>query len=995
MIKKFLINYSKLPVLYLLFFAGTVSGFAQKTITGTVKDNTGVLLPGAVIMVVGGNSGTQTDFDGNYTIDVDNENVILEFSLVGFKSLKEPVAGRTVIDVTLESDITSLDEVVVVAYGKVKKSDVTGAVNSVKAEDLNSGAVFTPQQLLQGKSPGVSISQNSGRPGSNSQVRIRGANSIRFGNNPLYVIDGVPVSFSESSFASSGNRDRSSRESTNPLSLINPADIAQIDVLKDASAKALYGSRAANGVIIITTKRGKAGKSKLSYNSYVGVSAISKKLPILNADQFRQFNTDNPNEDFVDGGENVDWQDEIFRNAITQSHTLSMTGGSDGTNYLASLGYQDQEGIIISSGVQNITGRLNLNTKFIEDKLDVSASIAYSQENSDNIPSVSGVGGDAGGDVIRDALRANPTIPVKADNGNFSFIDKFVQNPVEQARLIQDVGESKRVLANIAATLKLAKGLSFKTNIGFTQENIEKKSFFPLSSRLGSESGGFANFQTRDNDTKLIETTLNYTTSFGSDHKLAILGGYSWQEFNNSGSLIQTSGFIEDNLGFNAIQSGFDRESLKAQTGASVRRLASFFGRVNYDLMNKYLFTATVRRDGSTVFGENNKWGLFPSVAIGWKISNEDFLAESNYVSFLKLRTSYGITGNGSIPNFGSLNTLELVSSTVPELGGFARPKTFANENLKWESTTEANVGIDYGFFNNFLKGSIDFYQKTTDDLIIEFSVPQPSAVKTRLENVAEIQNTGLEFSANVSAIAKDNFSLNFNGNIAYNKNEILSLSKGSSITPEFGIANFTAPSPQQGSPIRVHREGESLNSLIGYDFIGFDENGEERFRDINNDGQITVDEDRIIIGKADPDFTYGFGFDGSYKRFSFSAFFRGVQGIEIYNSLRNDLENITTLPIRNSLQAVLTGPATGAPGGQVSSRFVEDASFIRLENVKLGYDVDVSKVKYISGLNLYITGQNLFTFTEFTGYDPEVNIVNYTNYPRSRTFTFGLNAQF
>ncbi|MFS4467466.1 SusC/RagA family TonB-linked outer membrane protein [Maribacter sp. 2210JD10-5] len=992
----FLRKYSIFGILLLFLNFSFVQ--AQTTVTGTVTDSSGAPLPGATVVVKGTSNGTQTDFDGNYSITAQEPDGILEFSYIGFAGQEIPIDGRSVIDIGLKEDVSQLDEVVLIGYGSVKKSDATGAMTSLKSEDLNKGAALSPQQLLQGKAAGVSITQNSGRPGSQATVRVRGPNSVNFSNDPLYVIDGVPVSFAQGSFGGGGNTgiDRSNREATNPLSLINPADIESIDILKDASATAIYGSRAANGVILITTKSGKDGVNRLNYETYIGASTIRRKLPVLTAEQVRQYAAENPGLDFEDRGANVDWQDEIFRTALTRSHSLSLTGGNKGTNYQASFGYQDQEGIIISSGVENITGRLNLNSKFLNDKLTVSANVLYAVETSDNVPTIGTAGGDGAGDVIRDALRATPTTPVRDPNspysGGFSFIQTFVQNPVEQALLIDDIGESKRLLSNISFDFELHKNLNFKTNLGYTQEHIEKKSFFPLSTRIGFDNNGFANFQTRNNNNQLIETTFDYHNDSNENHKIKFLAGYSWQEFSNSGSFIRRSGFVEDIIGFNGIDAGEIINN--ASTSAETNKIISFFGRANYDLFNKYLFTATLRYDGSTRFGADTKWGIFPSAAFAWKISEEEFLRESSTVSTLKLRVGYGVTGNQAIANFGSLALTNVGLNQNPELGLVSTPSTVANPNLKWESTAQLNLGLDYGFMNDRITGSFEVYKKRTTDLILRFLVPSPTPVETRLENVGEVENKGIEFNTNINLVARENFDLDFYGNISTNRNEVISLSEGNLITPESGILSFTAPSPQQQSQILITKEGESLGSLFGWEFIGFDQNGEERFRDLNNDGVINSD-DRKIIGVAQPDFTYGFGINMNYKRWSFGAFLRGVQGIDLLNSSRNDLENISNLPQVNQLDAVLRSGATLAPSSQVSSRFVEDASFLRMENATLGYNLNVDNFPLLQSLNLYVTGQNLFVLTEYSGFDPELNVADFSTYPRARTYILGIKAQF
>ena len=963
---------------------------AQQTITGTVTDaETGDPLIGASILIAGAGTGAVTDLDGNYSLSAE-AGTTLRYTYTGYEPQTRTVGAETVIDVQLGTNAEVLSEVVVVGYGTVKKSDNTGAVASLDATSFNQGIATSPDQLLQGRVSGVYMTQTSGQPGSRTTVRVRGPNSVQFNNDPLYVIDGVPIAFAGGNFA---GEQRTATEPTNPLNSINPADIERIDVLKDASATAIYGARAANGVIIVTTKRAGKGQGRVEYDGYVGVSSLRKKLPVLSAAGVREFAAANPELEFLDGGSNTDWQDEIFRNALQQNHNLAFTGGNGTTNFRASLGYKNQDGIIISTNNEVLTGRVNVNSTFIDERLDVNLNLTSSRENADNVPAIRGTGGGAGGDVILDALTANPTIAPRGFDarfaGGYSYINFDIQNPVEQAELTEDFATNNRTLGNLTAKFDILEGLSFTTNLGFSQENIEKKTYFPLAGRFGFERNGIGQYQTRDNSNRLIETTLEYNRPLGEATNLKVLGGYSWQEFVYSGSYIARSQFVEDVSGADGIGAGGVVNN--AATSKSDNRLIGFFGRANLDINNRFLITATLRRDGSTRFGRNNKWGTFPSAAVGWKISNEPFLAESRFIDALKLRVGYGVTGNQNIANYGSLALISTGVNLNPELGNIAVPATNANPNLKWESTAQANIGLDYGILEGRIRGSFEVYQKRTTDLILRFGVPSPTPVRTRLENVGEVRNTGFEFDITADLITKPGFNLEVFGNLSRNRNEVISLSEGNLITPAFGIASFTAPSPQQQSQILITRVGESLGSLYGYEFIGFDKNGREQFRDQNGDGIITEQEDRIIMGVAQPDLTYGFGINVDYGRFRLSTFFRGVHGIEILNSLRNMLENSQALPNINALDIVPRINASLPPSGQVSSRFVEDASFLRLDNVTLNYDFNTSRLGALGNASVYVTGQNLLVLTNYTGYDPEHNVADFSTYPRPRTVLLGL----
>lgn len=979
----------------------------QESISGTVFSNTGEPLPGASIIEKGTTNGTQTDFDGNFSLTVKSPNAILLISYIGYANKEIKVDSQKRFDIKLEESSESLDEVLLIGYGSVKKSDVTGAMVSVKSEDFNKGVAVSPQQLLQGKASGVNIVQNSGQPGANTSVTIRGSGSVTSSNEPLYVIDGIPVSFQESNFLGQAATevDRSARQANNPLNMLNASDIESIDVLKDASATAIYGSRGANGVILITTKSGKTGKPRIEYNTYMSVSKIRKKLDLLSADEVRTFASErnisfdsrtdfsNPTLAFGDGGNNTDWQDEIFKTAYTKSHNLAFSGGSEKTNYRASIGYQDQEGIIISSGLETLTSRLNINSKFLEDKLNVDVNLITSNEDTDNVPLVGGITGDVGGDVIRDALRANPTVPVRDENGNFTYISQFVQNPVEQALLFEDITENDRIIGSISTNLSITENLDFLANLGFTRENISKKSYMPLSTRLGSESGGIGQIQTYKNTNELIELTLDYHKEVFTNHQLKLLAGYSFQKFENEGTYIRRQGYVEDIIGFNGIDAGQNIQ--QASSFAENNKLASFFGRLNYDLFDKYLITVTVRLDGSSRFGSNNKWGTFPSLALGWKISEEAFLKNSSFFSLLKLRIGYGETGNERIANYQSLALLDLATNVNPELGLFARPSTNANSDIKWETTKQTNFGIDYSVFGGKVSGSFDFYTKVTTDLLLSFNSPSNFvAVRNFTANVGEIENKGFEFDIDAKIINNQNFSFNVYGNFSANKNVINSLSNETFKTPDEGIAQFQAPSAQQNNLVIRQKVGYPINSFFGLDFLGFDNNGTEIFRDIDNSGTIGP-EDRIILGDPNPDFIYGFGINATVKQFGFDLFLRGVQGVEILNSTRNDIEDIDVLPEMNALKSSLGHGQTVGPIGEATGRFVEDASFLRLENITIGYDLKVESISFLDKLNIYVTGQNLFVLTDYSGFDPEVNKVDFTTFPRPTTFTLGLRAQF
>ena len=1004
-------NRGKCIALILFFFFCVFSAFSQITVTGNVTEDSGIALPGVNIVLKGSTTGTATDFDGNYTIEVPDENAILVFSFLGFQEKEVQVGNKQTLNVTLQTDTAQLDEVVVVGYGTVKKSDLTGATTRVTAKDFNQGVVVSPQDLLTGKAAGVSITSNSGQPGANATVRIRGTNSVNGDSDPLYVVDGVPLAFDDGGFingAGNNSADRFNLARNNPLNMINPADIEAIDVLKGASATAIYGSRASNGVIIITTKSGTKGLFTVNYNGFTSISNIRRKLDVLTGDEYRAFAEERgitlePRTEFgsindpgQDGGFNTDWQDEIFRTAYTQSHTVSFNGGNSGLNFRGSVGYLDQEGIIINSGLEKLNSNVNINSNFLEDKLRASFSIINSNERSKGTPLVSGVAGGASGDVIYDALLANPTFPARTPGGGFTAISRFRQNPVEEALLLENVSEVDRTISNLKLNLDVTEELELGVLVGSTFDSGSLKLFTPLASRLGSEGAAFASIQNYKNTSQLLELTALYKTTLFNNHKVKLLGGYSWQTFENEGTFIRRSGVTSDFLKFNNIESQSVINPGGALSSKGRNRIISFFGRLNYDIANKYLFTATLRRDGSSRFSEENKWGYFPSFAAAWKLSEESFLENSNTISTLKLRAEYGETGNERVPNFVSQEVFGVSTAVFPEIGGFARPVgNFPNPNIKWETTKAYNIGIDFGILNERFTGSLEYYHKTTTDLLIRNKLPERFvAVSDIFINLGDVENKGFEFNFNASVISSGDFDLDLYGNISKNENEIVSLTSDIIQIPRDGLPTVGEASLFKGGQIIRQKEGEPINSYFGLKFKGFDANGVEQFEDLNGDSVID-EADRTFLGDNNPDYVYGFGFKLDYKRLTLNAAFRGVEGVELYNALRVGLEDGSNFPESNVLAAVPEFNLGGASQNIASDRVVEDASFLRLDNVTLSYNVNVERIPVISGLQLNVTGQNLFVLTDYTGYDPEVNVQDFTTYPRARTFIVGMNVQF
>ncbi len=992
----------------LLCLAHTLA-FAQTTVTGkvTASDN-GDALPGVSVLVKGTSAGTVTSVNGDYSVSVP-ANATLVFSFIGYVKQEVQVGNRSVVNVQLATDAKTLDEVVVVGYGTQKRGDVTGSIASVGEADFNRGVVVSPQQLIQGRAAGVNITPSSGRPGGASTIRIRGGTSISAGNEPLYVVDGVPLQLSnanrQSNIGGSGGQLMIfNQEPVNPLNSINPADIESIEILKDASATAIYGSRGANGVVIITTKKGKQGTVTTSYDTYVGLSKVAKTLEVLNADQYRQFMRDNNITNFTDRGANTDWQKEIFRTALSHNHNVSISGGTESTQYRASVGYVSQEGIIISSGIDNYTGRVNVNHKALNDRLSVDLNLSGAVVEEDNAPISSALGGE-GGNILKDALRFNPTYPVYEENGNYSQINQFIINPVSYAEQIEDMRTTRRNLGNISTTYKIIDPLSLNVNLGYTYENIKGNAYVPRANPLGQGLGGLANAQASEHWSKLLETTLLFKKEINASNRIDALAGYSYQYFVDEGYRNRVSNFISDEFKYYNTGAASQREAITSYRESS--KLISFYGRVNYSLLDKYLVTLTVRRDGSSRFGAANKWGIFPSGSVAWKLSNESFFPQTGFVNDLKVRASYGITGNQEIGNLLSQPTLGATSSTYV-IGGNAitivAPERYANPDLKWEETAQFNIGTDFQFLKGRVYGSLDYYKKNTTDLLLNFNIPSPSVVSTQVANVGEVENKGFELALGSYIIEKTDFQWKVDLNMSTNRNRVISLSNDQwrvSILRNYELSGFglTGVNSQAIIP------GQALGTFYGLRFLGI-ENGIEQFEDVSRDGNVSVTDDVTIIGNTQPNFTFGLTNTFNYKRFDLSFLIRGSQGNDVLNNTALDLQRISLLPGQNVLAAAVNdGIAYGQPTNY-SSRWIEDGSFIRLDNLTLGHNFNVSGLPLLRNARIYVTGQNLFLLTKYSGLDPEVvssisgigespRGIDYMTYPRARTYMLGASISF
>lgn len=992
-------------------------------ITGTVTSSEdGQPLPGVNITIQGTNTGTVSDLDGNYTITA-GQDAVLIFSSIGFVTQEAVVGTRAKINVQLTPDVVQLEEMVVVGYGSVKKSDLTGAVSSVKRESLTPGANASIEQMLQGRVAGVQISQNDGEPGGAMAIKIRGARSITAGNDPLYVIDGLPL-VNEPAITATGASVSASRNPRNPLAALNPNDIASIEILKDASATAIYGSRGANGVVLITTRKGVEGAMKVDYDGYYGTQTVANKLDVLTPQQYQKVLNEIidagggvANERVTEiQGNGVDWQKELFGSAPVQSHSLSLSGGDQHTNYLVSLNYFDQQGLMISSGMERYTARLNLESKKV-DKYRIGVNMNTSYVYDDLASSGLGVNENAG--AVYAAFNYDPTITVYDENGNFN-ISPFIStdNPKALALGENPTMKTYRIFGTVNAEYFLLPSLSAKATLGGDVSNARKDVFVDPITKEGGAQGGVATVISAIRDNILFEGTLNFNKQFNNIHSVNAVAGVTTQKWTSSNVTAGAENFIVPTIETNGLGSG-DAELYRVGSGKSLNKLLSYLARVNYSLMDKYLITASFRADGSARFGPNNRFGYFPSAAIGWRIKEEDFLTNADFLSDLKLRASYGVTGNQEIPNFAYMTTFDNGPDMILGSGDNSTRKTTIgpsrnpNPDLRWESTSSFDVGIDFGFFNGRIHGSLDYYNSQTSDLLLNLPVPPSSGFAFRLTNIGNTKNYGWEFQIDTRNLTGE-FEWNTALNLTTMKNKVTSLGPLSEII-DGGVGQLNG--------VAIARPGSPLFSYYGYEFIGVwqeDDDfeaikdpvapGDMKFRDVNGDSTITGD-DRVIIGKNFPDFNWGLNNTFSYKNFTLSAYLEGVHGIELLSNNMVDVYYPSNFRRNKIAKPYLNrwtpeNPTNEYPSfvnpnvygsSQVNTKTVEDASYIRLQNVRLNYNFPV-RFGFIRNLSAYISGQNLLTITNYSGVDPGVNAnggsvirIDYNAYPLARTYMAGL----
>ena len=960
----------------------------DQTITGTIKDGSnGKVLGGATIAVKGGNQQTTSDNKGVFSIVVPDNNAVLVISYVGFITQEVPVGTSTTLDISLQPNPADLAQVVVVGYGTQNKKDVTGSVKTVKSDAFNKGIINSPQQLLQGKVAGVNVTSASGEPGGILGISIRGPGGVRSGSTPLFVVDGLPL-------------DNASTGGGDPLNFINPEDIESFDVLKDASATAIYGARGANGVILITTKRGKAGVSQLSFSTNIGVSNIARALPVFTAEEFpAQVNRIGGQLD--DKGGSTDWQKEITRTAITQNYNLSMSGGADKLTYYASFGAQKQEGVIKNNSLDRYTGRFNATQRFLEDRLIIDANLSVSGTKNTRPPITS---------VIGDAITNNPTYPAYDSLGNPAVYNNM-SNPLIYFELDKDVATINRVVGNISPSIKIMKGLVYKLNFGVDNSN-GRRDVQSLSSTVPPRDGRLDTYENYNRNT-LIENYLTYTYN-KKLHSLVALGGYSYQKFSIAGRNWSINKFPVG--GVEPIYNpGVGQELTLAGNRpggyAYINEQQSFFGRATYQYDSKYLLTINFRADGSSKFGENNKYGYFPSFSLGWRISEEEFMKNS-FFSNLKLRAGWGRTGNQEIPPKITQPLFTTLGGSYPlyPTGTYPASYTyvrFANPDIQWEVSDQTNIGLDFGFFNGALSGTIDVFHKVSSNILLQVTPADPvqpsSEVWTNVEDMT-ITNKGLELDLNYRKVINKDMSFGIGGNLTFISNLVEN-------SPYSVIPSGSAQgSGLTSATINGYINDQPIGTFYLLEFIGIGNDSLSMYRDTDKDGIIT-DKDRQALGTALPNKMFSFYGNFAYKGFDLVANFNGVSGNKIYDNTANAYfykaklaKSLNVIP-----PAVADLKESNNNPARVSSRYLKDGGYFRLNNLAIGYNFNTRAMginKWVSSIRLSVTGQNLFVITDYDGYDPEVNTdrnignvssygIDYLSYPKAKSFIFGLNVSF
>lgn len=939
-----------------------------REISGQVTDDLGVPLPGASIIIKGTNTGTTTDHDGKFTLKIAEDAIILIVSYIGFETKEIAINNQSVINVKLVSELSTLNEVVVVGYGKMKRSDLTGSISSVSAKELKKGVVFSTEQVLQGKVAGLSVIQSSGDPTSTASMRLRGGTSLSASNGPLVVVDGI---------------------SGVDFNTIQPSEIVSIDVLKDASACAIYGSRGANGVIIVTTNSSRKGKT-MKYDGYYATGKVAKNIDLLSASQWREYVSKNNPVGAVDFGGDTDWQKSIQQTSIVNSHTISFVNNGDDGGNRVSLNYLSNKGVIIKSGLERFGASLSGHQYAFNKKLRFEAGIHSTFDKSKQIDYR----------VFQRSYNINPTIPITDANGDYTnVVGVFYENPVEISNNRTSDNSQQRIFGYGKVELEILKGLKGVTTVSYEYNSIQNRLYIPTYAVLdGQSENGRAERSLSNFSNQQLESYLTYDLEFNKDHKLNLLAGYSYLDHIYEGFGAQRRSFDTDSFLYNNLGAGQDVRATDVSSYKGESKLISFYGRANYNYLNKYLLTASIRKDGSSRFGVNNKWGLFPSASLAWKVSEESFMNSSKgWLDNLKLRIGYGITGNQD--GIGEYKSLSLISAGgAPyydsETGTWKQSYGIIqndNPNLKWESTAQFNIGVDFSLFR-FINGSLEVYNKKTSDLLYTYEVPQPPYLYgTILANVGDLSNKGVELTLNANLLKKTDLNWNATLTLSHNIQKIEKLSNQTYQTDAIYSGSLHGLPGMSGQYAQVIKEGYATGTFWGPKSTGIDANGQITYE---NNGEAQD------LGNAQPKYNVGFSTDLTYKKFDFQVATYGMFGQKVLNATNMVLSDPNRLPVNNATNSSLTNGIKS--NAAYSSQWIEDASFLRLQNVTIGYNFNTKSIG-IDKCRISLTGENLFVLTGYSGIDPEVNIDGldhpgmdvYNYYPKTRTISLGLNLSF
>lgn len=965
--------------LFLATFLAT-SLYAQTStieVSGKVTDTFGDPMPGVSIIEKGTTNGIATDLYGNYRITVSGQSSVLAFSFIGFNTVEQTVGAKRTINVQLSENQTILDDVVVIGYGTTTKKELTGSVSSISSDDFKAGNITDPLQLLQGQIAGLVITRpDGGNPNGEFEIQLRGLSTMSGGAQPLIVIDGVVGG---------------------DLSSLSADNIQSFDVLKDGSAAAIYGTRGTNGVILVTTKKAAAGVNKLEFNSYLAVQTIDKKPEMMSASDFRKALKQYGVSDSNDYGGSTDWFDEMTHTPLSQNYSLASSGGTSSLNYRASVAWNKDEGLVKNTGSERLRTRLNVVQMLVQDRLKMDYTMSYStfrNSYADNY-------------IMRQTMFHNPTEPIAADAntpsqyGPYYYVQGMeYYNPVAMLEQRDDKGLRKQFTGSINANLRILDNLKANALVSMTTTSERYGHYYGRYHPQYIGKDGQAETFNNHSNYKMLETTIDYSNTW-NDHKLQTIVGYSYSEqwneaYDSMNYLFDTDYFSFYNVGAgSALKDGLATMS----SSKSSSKLISFFGRAMYNYKERYLLSASVRYEGSSRFGANHKWGTFPSVSVGWRITEEPFMNEVKWMDDLKLRAGFGVTGNQEIGNYQSLPILRKGSSNFYYNNSWLstyEPGRNPNPDLRWEKKNEFNVGFDASFLNNNLNVTFDYYNRTTKDLLYTYNVPvPPNLYGYKFANVGTIVNKGLELTISAVPYKTKDFHWNIVGTIGHNTNKLKSFSNDD-------YAMTALDTGYLPDDLKVYTmqivEGGSIGNFWGPKFIGFDNDGKAQYQDLDGEDGIT-EADYQKIGNAYPDFTYSLQNSFVYKNFDLSFLFRGASGNDVLNKTRLYYEGSGYLGLKNVLKS--TFDHENHPGAVYSSYYIEDGSYLKLDNVTLGYRVPI-KSAYISKLRIYVTGQNLLTITPYKGIDPEVSlsglapgIENYDFYPRTKTFIFGVNLAF